>query len=421
MSQELPFQEWTRVPQPDARGDHMQGVHKNNGESCKLLDLSSASDSDPEPLQLIPPKRKVRFKKRLRPKAILPTVGTEPGCGCACLPIAKGVALLLLAVVLVVQIWFVLNVWTRVDNLYAFYKSSVDAENKQLPGTLHDIHSQLKQLKHNMTSLAADLKKATGNAATLAKEVSDLKATTSDLHDSVAAAPQIKALPNAVEHLKKNVANLGSQVSTLESNIGMLKEQHAAVQGLEARVAELQGALNLTSEMNETLFRHFGDVETCMAGMNASLTSVLADVRHHDEQLEQLKETCGLNCTQTWGRTPEETVQQIMGTSDTTQALREAQHLVELYKTLAQRLNVSIGIDWPGEQEGVGALLNALTRLMKNGAVQVVPQRVPQSMDTTQETDTTTIPPPPRVSSSQGGGPPMANPPRASNITRPTT
>ncbi|XP_064476815.1 EF-hand calcium-binding domain-containing protein 14-like isoform X2 [Ornithodoros turicata] len=374
----------------------------------ELLKKNESESSDMEDYTVLAPYRLPPRKKHNGRGS------SRPACIPACLVLVAGAA------AAGALVWLHLGLRRDFDTLRS-HLNTVDAENKQLPGTLHDIHSQLKQLKHNMTSLAADLKKATGNAATLAKEVSDLKATTSDLHDSVAAAPQIKALPNAVEHLKKNVANLGSQVSTLESNIGMLKEQHAAVQGLEARVAELQGALNLTSEMNETLFRHFGDVETCMAGMNASLTSVLADVRHHDEQLEQLKETCGLNCTQTWGRTPEETVQQIMGTSDTTQALREAQHLVELYKTLAQRLNVSIGIDWPGEQEGVGALLNALTRLMKNGAVQVVPQRVPQSMDTTQETDTTTIPPPPRVSSSQGGGPPMANPPRASNITRPTT
>lgn len=431
MSQELPFQEWTGVPQPDAREqmrNGMQELNKKNSESCKLLDLSSGSDSDPEPLQLIPPKRKVRFKKRLRAKAMIPSVSTASGCGCSCIPIAKGIALLMLAVVLVVQIWFVLNVWTRVDNLYAFYKSSVDAENKQLPGTLHSIHSQLKQIEQNLTSLAADLRETSSNVTSLAKEVSELKQTTTDLQESVAAAHKIMKLPTHFEDITKNAARIGSDVASLQSQMKTLKQQQDAMQGLEARVADMQAVLNNTADTNETLFQRYGALESCVTELNSSLASIAVDVRHQNEELEQLKDTCTSNCTQLQGEHPSfspyqksaELLTQVMGGANTTQALKEAQHLVYLYRGVAERLNVSISGSFGGDRDEVRILLGALAQVPGTGAVHAI-SREPEeheevtSPSTAETTTTTTTTPQPRR------GFPSSRPAQNKTETRPGT
>lgn len=383
MSQELPFQEWTsNAPSMESGTVRSNGSleltsKNNNSESSKLLDLSSDSESEPEPLQLVPPKRKVRFRKRLRqglrPKTILPAPGQSDWCCCfSCLHVVKALALLMVAVILMVQIWFVLNVRSRVDNLYAFYKNNVDAENKHLPEALHDMHSRLQQLAQNLTNTAAELQKTSAQLASLSKEVANLKATTSSLQESVASAPQIKGLPNAVTDLKQNVATIGSQVSSLEQGVEALKEQHTTVQTVQKDLDHLkelvqrvtnatslddQGSAHTLDDFKQTMLKSAADtkkaleqrlatLEADVRGLNGTAESALDTLQHQQEQFRKL-DNCSRNCSDLSTESLRHALDQLA--SETTHssavswvdALGQAQHLATLYKELGARLHVN--------------------------------------------------------------------------------
>ncbi|XP_040074034.1 uncharacterized protein LOC120846362 isoform X1 [Ixodes scapularis] len=384
MSQELPFQEWTsNAPAMECgtvRGNgslELTSSKNNNSESSKLLDLSSDSESEPEPLQLVPPKRKVRFRKRLRqglrPKAILPVPGQSDWCCCfSCLHVVKALALLMVAIILMIQIWFVLNVRSRVDNLYTFYKNNVDAENKHLPEALHEMHSRLQQLAQNLTSTAAELQKTSAQLASLSKEVADLKATTSSLQESVASAPQIKGLPNAVTDLKQNVANIGSQVSSLEQGVEALKEQHTATQTMQKDLDHLkelvQRVTNATSSENQSSAHSLDDLKQSMLksaadtkqaleqrlatleadvrGLNSTAESALETLQHQQEQFGKL-DNCSRNCSDLSPDILSNALNRLAVQTthsagvDWVDALGQAQHLATLYKELSARLHVN--------------------------------------------------------------------------------
>ncbi|CAN8003919.1 unnamed protein product [Ixodes hexagonus] len=518
MSQELPFQEWTsNAPAMECGTVRSNGSleltsKNNNSESSKLLDISSDSESEPEPLQLVPPKRKVRFRKRLRqglrPKTILPMSGQSDWCCCfSCLHLVKALALLMVAIILMVQIWFVLNVRSRVDNLYTFYKNNalvhrraakldlrgrpngstarvpskkmkkrkeldalvssrasalsarvpaaasatasshsvqellkgnnrdsdssdvessyavlasyrsggvgthgcslgwawlplclillvgaagalvwlhlglrqdfdslrshlhrVDAENKHLPEALHEMHSRLQQLAQNLSNTAVELQKTSAQLASLSKEVADLKATTSSLQESVASAPQIKGLPNAVTDLKQNVANIGSQVSSLEQGVEALKEQHTTVQTMQKDLDHLkelvqrvtnstspedqgsthslddlkQSVLKSAAETKQALEQRLATLEADVRGLNGTAESL----QHQQEQFRKL-DNCSRNCSDLSPETLRHALDQLADETTHSAAgswgdsLGQVQHLAALYKELGARLHMN--------------------------------------------------------------------------------
>lgn len=382
MSQDLPFQEWSsNAPGMDidtARNNDTQLLNKNNSESSKLLDLSSDSESEPEPLQLVPPKRKVRFRKRLRQglrsKTMIPA-GVRPSCCCwSCLHLVKGVALLMVAAILVVQIWFVLNVRSRVDGLYSFYRNNVDAENKNRLEELQKIRLNIRELKLNLTNTASELQEMSTALGLLTKEVTELKTTASNLQESIASAPQIKGLPNAVKDLKQNVANIGSQVSNLENRVQGLKEQHTTVQTLQKdmeqlkdsvqRVANLsspedhgvlrplddlkQNVLKSVSDTKELLEQRLDALETGVRTLNTTTDSVLESLERQQEQVEKLQNSshsisAEVPAPEVLQKVLDKLVSGAVDSPNVTWAetIQECHHLAMLYHNLATRLHIN--------------------------------------------------------------------------------
>lgn len=385
MSQELPFQDWTSgggAPTVDSfhRRDTLA---PNKTEAAKLLELSSESESEPEPLQLVPPKRKVRFRKRLRgARGLVLTGGPHPGGSCcggngdSCFSLLKALGLFLGVVVLVAQAWFLLSVRSRLDHLYTVYRQNMDVDGKKLPAQLHDLHGQIKALEQNLTGTAAQLHQTAADLAALAKQVAELRTTTGSLQESVASAPQIKGLPNAVTDLKQNVANLGSQVSSLENGLQALKEQHSSLQAvrkdLDQVKEQVQRLGNVTgsgaddqgtghsslhdleqnvqrclSEVREVADHRLVGIESDLKGVHATtgnLSSLLLQQRIQLEGVLNCSHTCPASLSpdnlsialdQLWSGNAT-----INGS--TVGVLREASHLGGLYRKLQAQLGVNL-------------------------------------------------------------------------------
>lgn len=378
MSQELPFQEWTSgggAPTTDA-------FHRpDKTEAAKLLELSSESESEPEPLQLVPPKRKVRFRKRLRgTRGLVLTGGPHPGggacCGDSCLSVLKALALFLWVVVLVTQAWFLLSMRSRLDHLYTVYRQNMDVDGKKLPAQLHDLHGQIKALEQNLTGTATQLHQTAADLAALAKQVAELKTTTTSLQESVASAPQIKGLPNAVTDLKQNVANLGSQVSSLENGLQALKEQHSSLQAvrkdLDQVKEQVQRLGNVTGpgaddqgsghsslhDLEQNVQRCLSEVREVvdqrLVGIESDLKDVHATTGNHSSLLlrQQIQLEGVLNCSHTCpaSLSPDNlsvALDQLwLGNAtingSTVGALREASHLGSVYRKLQSQLGVNL-------------------------------------------------------------------------------
>lgn len=289
MSQELPFQEWTGgggVGAQTTDSFRRDGPTQNKSEAAKLLELSSESESEPEPLQLVPPKRKVRFRKRLRgARGLVLPGGPHPGGACCggssegCFSMVKTVGFLLGVAILVAQAWFLLSVRSRLDHLYTIYRQNMDVDGKKLPAQLHDLHSQIKVLEQNLSSTAAEVHRTAVDLAALAKQVAELKATTGNLQESVASAPQIKGLPSAVTDLKQNVANLGSQVSSLENGLQALKEQHTSLQALRKDIDQIKEQVQRAGNSSSSATDDQGSTHTNLHDLEQSVQRCLGEVR----------------------------------------------------------------------------------------------------------------------------------------------
>ncbi|XP_040074035.1 EF-hand calcium-binding domain-containing protein 14 isoform X2 [Ixodes scapularis] len=295
-------------------------------------------------------------------------VGTH-GCslGWAWLPLC----LILLVGAAGALVWLHLGLRQDFDSLRA-HLHRVDAENKHLPEALHEMHSRLQQLAQNLTSTAAELQKTSAQLASLSKEVADLKATTSSLQESVASAPQIKGLPNAVTDLKQNVANIGSQVSSLEQGVEALKEQHTATQTMQKDLDHLkelvQRVTNATSSENQSSAHSLDDLKQSMLksaadtkqaleqrlatleadvrGLNSTAESALETLQHQQEQFGKL-DNCSRNCSDLSPDILSNALNRLAVQTthsagvDWVDALGQAQHLATLYKELSARLHVN--------------------------------------------------------------------------------
>uniref|UniRef100_A0A224Z870 Secreted 45 kDa protein n=1 Tax=Rhipicephalus zambeziensis TaxID=60191 RepID=A0A224Z870_9ACAR len=385
MSQELPFQEWTNggAPTTTESAFRRDGPAPNKSEAAKLLELSTESESEPEPLQLVPPKRKVRFRKRLRgARGLVLTGGPHSGSACCggssegCFSMVKVIGFLLGVAILVAQAWFLLSVRSRLDHLYTIYRQNMDVDGKKLPAQLHDLHAQIKGLEQNLSSTATELHRTAADLVALAKQVADLKATTGSLQESVASAPQIKGLPSAVTDLKQNVANLGSQVSSLENGLQALKEQHNSLQVLRKDIDQVKEQVQRISNASAVAVDDQSSTHTSLHDLEQSVQQCLGEVRavvdqrlvglesglkevhtatenHTDILLRQQTQLEGvLNCTHTCPAdlSPENlslALDQLLSPNATVNGsavvgvLKEAGHLGTIYHGLQAQLGVN--------------------------------------------------------------------------------
>ncbi|XP_037556396.1 EF-hand calcium-binding domain-containing protein 14 isoform X2 [Dermacentor silvarum] len=175
-------------------------------------------------------------------------------------------------------VWLHLALRQDLDSLRA-HLHRVDVDGKKLPAQLHDLHGQIKGLEQNLSSTATELHRTAADLATLAKQVAELKATTGSLQESVASAPQIKGLPSAVTDLKQNVANLGSQVSSLENGLQALKEQHNNLQVLRKDIDQVKEQVQRISNASAVAMDDQSSTHTSLHDLEQSVQQCLAEVR----------------------------------------------------------------------------------------------------------------------------------------------
>lgn len=120
-------------------------------------------------------------------------------------------------------VWLHLGLRQDFDSLRARLRR-VDAENKNRLEELQKIRLNIRELKLNLTNTASELQEMSTALGLLTKEVTELKTTASNLQESIASAPQIKGLPNAVKDLKqaRNISLLMCIFSTLSCRGGVL-------------------------------------------------------------------------------------------------------------------------------------------------------------------------------------------------------
>ncbi|XP_077549372.1 uncharacterized protein LOC144162631 isoform X2 [Haemaphysalis longicornis] len=272
-------------------------------------------------------------------------------------------------------VWLHLALRQDLDSLRA-HLHRVDVDGKKLPAQLHDLHGQIKALEQNLTGTAAQLHQTAADLAALAKQVAELRTTTTSLQESVASAPQIKGLPNAVTDLKQNVANLGSQVSSLENGLQAVKEQHSSLQAvrkdLDQVKEQVQRLGNVTGsgaddqgtghsslhDLEQNVQRCLSEVREVvdhrLVGIESDLKGVHATTGNHSSLLlnQQIQLEGVLNCSHTCpaSLSPDNlsiALDQLWSGNATTNgstvgALREASHLGGLYRKLQAQLGVNL-------------------------------------------------------------------------------
>lgn len=197
---------------------------QNHADGLKLLELTK-SESDSDSPQFALPKRKVRFKKRFRPNSKAKQApGGGDACSCQCVQHAKLVLNIIILIIVALLIWFITNLNTRVEDLQKLV-DDFKTRNKNTPETFHNIHSDIKLLKSNVTFYGEEIRKISNEIEAISKEVKDLKQITDNLKLSIVAVPEIKKLPQDVKSLLQNVANVGSKVTAVESTVSELKQQ----------------------------------------------------------------------------------------------------------------------------------------------------------------------------------------------------
>ncbi|KAG8183059.1 hypothetical protein JTE90_018104 [Oedothorax gibbosus] len=193
---------------------------KKGSGSCSAHELlrHDSDSSDMEDFSILQPRRKGRKKHRNR--LCMTSV---------CLSLCQFILVTTSCLVSGALVWLHLGLREDIDLLRAHIQK-VEAGNRNTPEALHVIHSNLKQLDSNVTNLFLEVRKNTAEIENITSEVKNLKETTASLKASIAAAPAIQQLPKDMKSLSESVANFGSKMNALESNIKEIKDQQSNMQ-----------------------------------------------------------------------------------------------------------------------------------------------------------------------------------------------
>ncbi|CAL1293525.1 unnamed protein product [Larinioides sclopetarius] len=265
-------------------------MNNNTQEAAELLGLSS-SDSLDSPsfshFQAPKQKRKVRFKKPFRPSSRLKSSRSTSSKSCKC-SFMEGLKIFSYFAVLAIVgalLWYVMTLSTRIEELQAKF-SDFEAGNRNTPEALHVIHSSLKQLDSNVTMLYIDARKSIADIENITSEVKLLKETANSLRASIASAPAIQQLPKDMHSLSESVANFGSKLNALESNVKELKDQQS---NLQTTCQNLSGELDtvkisIQDITNSTDYQAKSSVNTSVK--DSKLQNAIQEANQHVETLQ---------------------------------------------------------------------------------------------------------------------------------------
>lgn len=150
------------------------------------------------------------------------------------------------------------------NNLFLKYVFIVSVTGNSVPQEMHSIHSHLKQLDSNWSSIRVELNRAFDIINNLTTEVKQIKLQMAKISDSVEAAPAIRQLPKELQELQKVslsfihslnvlnyfnfyfneqvVAEMGSRMTTNDNEVKSVKDKQNTQQ---LQTDSLQGELGL--------------------------------------------------------------------------------------------------------------------------------------------------------------------------------
>ncbi|XP_022235173.1 EF-hand calcium-binding domain-containing protein 14-like isoform X4 [Limulus polyphemus] len=328
-------------------------------------------------------------------------VGRKGSNGAACLPLCLFVLVSLSIIAGGTLAWLHLGIRQDLD-LLRNHLQKVEAGNKNTPDALHSIHSQLRGLENNVSTLVANLKKIVSEVSTLGTEIEKLEQTTKTLKDSIVAAPEIKELPKDVSSLSENVASFGSKIAAMETTVSDLKNQQSflqvsqeeltqAVTNIEVEVHELSNTTEyLSNPTAQIQITQLSEVQ--LALRDSQIMELYHNITSHLQTLAPKKNT--LKGKKEQLELQQNDLQQMVDNSvnnalrnklndlltagvvtstDVTwpEMLKKAQDMVHLYSELIYQLNGSLNTEYiiqDGSGEAaVGQLLNAtLSSLIKD-------------------------------------------------------
>lgn len=199
--------------------------------------LRNDSDSSEVEEFILPEKSLVRSRR-----------GAPALCS-VCVAVCWGVLLVVCLVGIGGLVWMCIQLKKDVDQL-RIQLDKVGMVNANIPGQLRDVITEQERLSGRLSQLQSGdqgFEKLQKNISLLVRQVFDLEVVTKSLSQSVATAPQlvvIQSLPQQVKDLSKSVADLGSNLQTMEQSVGQLQEAKDQTEhqlsDIDARLKTLQ-------------------------------------------------------------------------------------------------------------------------------------------------------------------------------------
>ncbi|GBM47123.1 EF-hand calcium-binding domain-containing protein 14 [Araneus ventricosus] len=249
---------------------------KKASGSCSAHELlrHDTDSSDIEDFSILQPRRKGRKKH-----------GSRLCITSVCLSLCQFILVTTSCLVSGALIWLHIGLREDID-LLRTHLQKVEAGNRNTPEALHVIHSSLKQLDSNVTLLYTDARKSIADIENITSEVKLLKETANSLKASIASAPAIQQLPKDMHSLSESVANFGSKLNALESNVKELKDQQS---NLQSTCQNLSGELDsvkisVQDITNSTDYQAKSSVNTSVK--DSKLQNAIQEANQHVETLQ---------------------------------------------------------------------------------------------------------------------------------------
>ncbi|GFT13447.1 EF-hand calcium-binding domain-containing protein 14 [Nephila pilipes] len=249
---------------------------KKASGSCSAHELlrHDTDSSDIEDFSILQPRRKGRKKH-----------GSRLCITSVCLSLCQFILVTTSCLVSGALIWLHIGLREDIDLLRA-HLQKVEAGNRNTPEALHVIHSNLKQLDSNVTMLYIDARKSIADIENITNEVKFLKDTTSSLKASIASAPAIQQLPKDMHSLSESVANFGSKLNALESNVKELKDQQSNMQTTWQNLSGELDSMKLTVQDLTNSSDYQAKSSGNVSAKDSKLQAAFQEINQHVESMQ---------------------------------------------------------------------------------------------------------------------------------------
>ncbi|XP_012263468.2 kinesin-like protein KIN-14D isoform X2 [Athalia rosae] len=222
---------------------------KNNKETINLLDLLSDSESAiSDIVQLTPRKKKV---KRRYKSGVSIREKRDGSCGCSKSQ-TRAVVLWLAAVLITLWLlalsWLAAVLYSDIRKMDANIRSVI-AGSANVQDTLHECHSQSKDLLNNQTTIFTRLNDINLQITNFTTQLSNIQHELHDVQESLRAAPELVDVPKKLNSLLGEVGTFGSQIRDLGATVNSMKEANTRIQNVQNNL--LQNVTTMEHSLSE--------------------------------------------------------------------------------------------------------------------------------------------------------------------------